>query len=479
MHFVTVVILWVIFHVMRTNSKSCCKERTKMISVSFPKFHYMSKGREKAAQYFFGIFFVHDQGGGIVRWGRGWDKSYLSSNDQFLTKFVRNWPVSDQLRQKLTSFWPTRQKLTSFWRTRQKMTFSSESDVHLTWFWRKMPAGRARGARARARRARPAGILTKMTSFSDEILTSFSDEKCMQTRQIWKYYWRLFLTNSSGIGQFLTNSSEFRQKMTSNGRHFLTNSSEIGQKMTSFWPTSQNFVRKWRQMDVIFWPTRVTNCLLHQTAFKVEQRSFGVGPELKTPTATMVTSKGQIKGSGWELNPQDRTCCWTLRIQVDEDTEELTRPIRIILTLSPTPPPCAPPPWFPRQHQQTCYIQLVRKKIILKIFIRPMVRWMCGVKLCDRVPTTELYALLGLEEISSAVGTRRLRWYGHVRRSSGSIATVERMKVKVGNRGRPRKSWKECVSKDREDRDLLDLDPMDRPVWRSAVYASRLLYTPS
>ena len=49
---------------MRTNSKSCCKERTKMISVSFPKFHYMSKGREKAAQYFFGIFFVQDQGGG-------------------------------------------------------------------------------------------------------------------------------------------------------------------------------------------------------------------------------------------------------------------------------------------------------------------------------------------------------------------------------------------------------------------------------
>ena len=110
---------------------------------------------------------------------------------------------------------------------------------------------------------------------------------------------------------------------------------------------------------------------------------------------------------------------------------------------------------------------------------RPMVRWMCGVKLCDRVPTTELYALLGLEEISSALGTRRLRWYGHVRRSSGSIATVERMKVKGGGRGRPRKSWKECVSKDREDHDLLDLDPMDRPVWRSAIYASRLLYTPS
>ena len=110
---------------------------------------------------------------------------------------------------------------------------------------------------------------------------------------------------------------------------------------------------------------------------------------------------------------------------------------------------------------------------------RAMVRWICGVKLSDRVPTTELYALLGLEEISSAVGTRRLRWYGHVCRSSGSIATVEKMEVKGnGGRGRPRKSWKECVRRDRKDRGMLNVDPTDRTLWRSAIYASRLLYTP-
>ncbi len=44
-------------------------------------------------------------------------------------------------------------------------------------------------------------------------------------------------------------------------------------------------------------------------------------------------------------------------------------------------------------------------------------------------------------------------------------------------RGRPLKTWKECVRKDRKDRDLLDVDPEDKPVWRSAVYASRLLPT--
>ena len=90
-----------------------------------------------------------------------------------------------------------------------------------------------------------------------------------------------------------------------------------------------------------------------------------------------------------------------------------------------------------------------------------MVRWICGVKLCERVPTTELYALLGLEEISSAVGTRRLRWYGYVCSFSGSIATVEKITVKGGGRGRPQKSWNECVSKDRA---LIGVKPTDRPV---------------
>ncbi len=94
------------------------------------------------------------------------------------------------------------------------------------------------------------------------------------------------------------------------------------------------------------------------------------------------------------------------------------------------------------------------------------------MKLCDRVPTTELYASLGLEEISSATGTRRLRWYGHVCRSSGFIATVGEMAAEgKRDRGRPRKTWNDCVRNDRKDRDLLDVDPMDRPVWRSAVYA--------
>jgi len=43
-----------------------------------------------------------------------------------------------------------------------------------------------------------------------------------------------------------------------------------------------------------------------------------------------------------------------------------------------------------------------------------MVRWMCGIKLQDRVPSKELRERLGLDDIISALQQNRLQLYGHV-----------------------------------------------------------------
>jgi len=43
-----------------------------------------------------------------------------------------------------------------------------------------------------------------------------------------------------------------------------------------------------------------------------------------------------------------------------------------------------------------------------------MVRWMCGVKLQDRVPSKGLREILGLDDIISVLKQNRLQWYGHV-----------------------------------------------------------------
>ena len=66
---------------------------------------------------------------------------------------------------------------------------------------------------------------------------------------------------------------------------------------------------------------------------------------------------------------------------------------------------------------------------------RAMIRWICGVKLKDEIPTDDLLARLGLEGIASVLRTRRLRWYGHVTRSSGAIHEVTEVSV-PGSKGR-------------------------------------------
>jgi len=43
-----------------------------------------------------------------------------------------------------------------------------------------------------------------------------------------------------------------------------------------------------------------------------------------------------------------------------------------------------------------------------------MVRWMCGVKLQDRVPSKELREGLELDDVISVLLQKRLRWYGYV-----------------------------------------------------------------
>ena len=43
-----------------------------------------------------------------------------------------------------------------------------------------------------------------------------------------------------------------------------------------------------------------------------------------------------------------------------------------------------------------------------------MVRWMCGVKLKDRLPRKELRERLGIDDIALVLQKNRLRWYWHV-----------------------------------------------------------------
>jgi hypothetical protein len=109
---------------------------------------------------------------------------------------------------------------------------------------------------------------------------------------------------------------------------------------------------------------------------------------------------------------------------------------------------------------------------ILERAEKMMMRRMCGVRLQDRVAIKDLYAYLYIDSIADVVTRGRLRWFGHVQRmpdTAGAKRVTDQQVEGPTARGRPRKTWRECVD---DDLARLRLDPRDamrREWWRQQV----------
>ena len=102
---------------------------------------------------------------------------------------------------------------------------------------------------------------------------------------------------------------------------------------------------------------------------------------------------------------------------------------------------------------------------------RAMIRQICSIKTEDEaiVRSSELLAKLELEDLNLIL-TERLRWFGHVERSSGAVRTVCDIQIE-GSRaaGRPKLSWKKLLEKDCPEWKLTAVDAQERSTWRSGV----------
>ena len=82
---------------------------------------------------------------------------------------------------------------------------------------------------------------------------------------------------------------------------------------------------------------------------------------------------------------------------------------------------------------------LVRKEnvVALQRAEMRMVRWMCGVKLKERLPSKELRERLGVDDIALILQQNRLRWYGHVLRKDDDdcVKKCMSMKLRVQDQG--------------------------------------------
>jgi len=73
-----------------------------------------------------------------------------------------------------------------------------------------------------------------------------------------------------------------------------------------------------------------------------------------------------------------------------------------------------------------------------------MVRWMCGIKLKDRLPSKELRERVGIDDIALVLQQNRLRWYGHVLRKEDDDWMKKCMEYEVQGprpRGKPKRTW--------------------------------------
>ena len=93
---------------------------------------------------------------------------------------------------------------------------------------------------------------------------------------------------------------------------------------------------------------------------------------------------------------------------------------------------------------------------------RAMIRWICTVRAKDEVSSDSLLTKHGIQDLDVVLCTSRMRWFGHVERSTVWIAEVRKLNV-VAQRssGRPRKSWDEVLENDRKKLGMDSADPQN------------------
>ena len=102
-----------------------------------------------------------------------------------------------------------------------------------------------------------------------------------------------------------------------------------------------------------------------------------------------------------------------------------------------------------------------------------MIRWICSTRLAERISSDELRSRVGLCSIEDVLRRGRLRWFGHLQRMDPEIWPRKVDKLNIDGRfprGRPRKTWMECVRRDLKVSGLKVSMTQNRVEWRRALH---------
>ena len=120
-------------------------------------------------------------------------------------------------------------------------------------------------------------------------------------------------------------------------------------------------------------------------------------------------------------------------------------------------------------HASECWAPKVEDIQRLKSNERCMLRWMFGTKCDSFTSTTTLLQSFHLPSLENILRGNRLRWYGHVQRSSGWINSCYNLQLPGPNPcGRLLKIKRETITKDMCDWGMPG-SADDKQVWRNQL----------
>ena len=97
-----------------------------------------------------------------------------------------------------------------------------------------------------------------------------------------------------------------------------------------------------------------------------------------------------------------------------------------------------------------------------------MVRWICGTKLVDRIPMSQLHDKLRISTLDVAIRKSRLRWFGHVERMKPECWPQKILSLEITG-STPRKRWMDCVNTDPRLLRLKKEDGPNKTAWRASI----------
>ena len=103
---------------------------------------------------------------------------------------------------------------------------------------------------------------------------------------------------------------------------------------------------------------------------------------------------------------------------------------------------------------------------------RRMLRRLCGVTLRDRISSDEVLGRCGLESVLLRIRKKRMAWFGHVYRrdESDPLCRVKNVEAQGRRpRGRPKKTWSDCVQGDLSAAGVRETAAENRAEWRATI----------